>query len=280
LVKISVVTAGRDPDYGENLMDRTKVAYERNMMEASSRNIEVDWVFVEWNPTKVLISTWLSDQGVRCFIVPTDIHERLVHPKVIGEYRFMEGHAKNVGMRRAEHEWMIVSNVDNLYNPSIWNFVEQGKFDPTVMYRAERRDVPFKFFNKQFPKMERNKIRVYNITNKLRHAAGDFMMLSASTNPGYNEEMNDTNVRSDGHFCHNWTFHLKYSMEQIGRVYKASHPLIMRSMRKKKISHKGFRRSRVVEEGAHYINPSFWGLIYCPEIQLSNNIWELQWPSQ
>lgn len=276
MVKISVVTAGRDPSYGTNLIERTMIAYKRNMAIVSHNNIDVDWVFIEWNPTEELISTWLASQGVRCYIVPTNIHDDLVHPAIADRYLFMEGFAKNVGMRKAKHEWMIVSNVDNLYSPDIWDFIKQEKFDSTVMYRAERRDVPFDLFDCEFPKMEQSTTRIYNIANKLHHAAGDFMMLSSQTNPGYDENMTDTNVWSDGHLCYNWTEHLGYTMQQIGKVYKATHPLIMRNMRKQAVSHKGFKRSKVVEGTTPYTNTPNWGLVDCSEIKLSDNIWTLQ----
>jgi len=145
---ISIITSGRDPHHAGDLMGRVRRAYKRNFELA--KDLDIDWVFVEWNPTPDLISPWLAEKGVRCFIVPKMVHDSLVEPALKDKYTFMDGFANNVGARRALHEWVIIMNNDAIPGPDIWNFLRKGDFDPSIMYRAERRDVPWRHFGGRF----------------------------------------------------------------------------------------------------------------------------------
>ena len=268
--------AGRDPNYAKNLRERMLAAVTRNQLEASNRNLDIDWLFVEWNPpSDDLLSNDLAPLGFRCYVVSPTIHDKLVNPDVADTYKFMEGFAKNVGMRQAANEWIVSTNADNVLGSATWDFIAAGKFERGIMYRAERRDVPFTAFRMPYSKIRRRVTRTYSLEGKIRHAAGDFMFLSSKDNPGYNEKMNDANPHSDGHFCYNWLDWLNYKMQIIGAVYKADHSLIMRSVRHQAVSHKGRKKTRMVDIKGPYVNSPDWGLLSEPIEEIGQNMWRI-----
>jgi len=271
---VTFMMAGRDPFYSGNLRERTLAAVTRNQEEANSRNLNIDWLFVEWNPpSDDLLSNDLAPLGFRCYVVSPEVHDSLVDPDVANRYKFMEGFAKNVGMRRAANEWLISTNADNVLGKKVWNFLVAGEFERRVMYRAERKDVSYTSFDMPYNELNKNAHRAYSLIGKLQHAAGDFMMLSSKDNPGYDEAMNDANPHSDGHFCWNW-IELGYKMEAVGIVYKADHDLIMRKVRKHAITHKGKKFSKVPKMSA-YKNSDSWGLVGYPEVEIAPNVWRI-----
>ena len=100
--------AGRDPNYAENLRERMLAAATRNQLEASRRNLSIDWLFVEWNPpSDDLLSNDLAPLGFRCYVVSPEVHDSLVDPSVADKYKFMEGFAKNAGSSGLCPPWGI-----------------------------------------------------------------------------------------------------------------------------------------------------------------------------
>lgn len=264
--------AGRDPFYSGNLRERMLEATFRNQREAKKRDLDVDWLFVEWNPTDDLLSYSLSLCGFRCYVVSPEIHDSLVSPDLADTYKFMEGFAKNVGMRRAKNEWLVSTNADNVLGPAVWDFLAAGEFERGVLYQATRHDVPFEAFKLPYSKIRRRIVRTYTISDtRPFFAAGDFMFLSSKDNPGYDEAMNDANPQSDGHFCWNW-LHLGNRIDKIGSVYKADHDMIMRQVRGESITHKGRKRSKILVD-TPYENTSNWGLINYPERMEGDITW-------
>lgn len=274
---VTIVTAGRDPRHAGNLIDRVTVAYQQNMEYAEQYGVDVEWIFVEWNPTEELISPTLADMRVKCYIIFNDLHTKIVHPDLVDEYNFMDGFANNVGARRASNEWTIITNNDTILGPNIWEWLRRDDLNPRVIYRAERRDVPMNVFGRSFAVMERKKTKVYSVAKKPRHAAGSFMLASLQEYPGYDERITDTNRHVDGHLCWNWTEHLGNSFEFIGKVYKADHPLVLSKERRKEfIPHKGRKRSQLgIIYTKPYDNTPEWGLPGYPEKEIGNNMWRI-----
>ena len=273
---LTVISAGRDPNHAGNLRQRTKVAHERNMHYARKHGVDVEWIFVEWNPTDEMISPMLADMCVKCYIVSNELHTRLAHPD-LPDYNFMDGFANNVGSRRATNEWMLITNNDSIIGPNVWEFIKRGELDPKVMYRAERRDIPSTHFGRSFTKMERRKIKIYSIANKLRHAAGSFMLVSMQEYSGYDERINDTNWHIDGHLCWNWVENIGNTMQPIGRVFKADHELVLwKSKHNTFIPHKGRKQSELgIIYIKSYVNTPHWGLPEEPVKEAGQNMWRI-----
>lgn len=274
-MKVSIVFSGRNPNHAGNLITRIKRAFAFNTKEAT---VEVDWIFVEWNPTKDLISPWLASKGVRCYIIPESVHNSLVDSKLIGRYTFMDGFANNIGARRAKHEWVLITNNDAIIGRKTWQFLLSGELNPKIMYRAERRDIPIQYFGMDYNIMEREAIKVYPLENKLCYAIGSFMLVSMQNYPGYDERIRDTNRHADGHLCWNWMKNLNYGMEIIDSVYKADHRLMLYKQSKKLfIPEKGLKHSDsgIIRKEPYYNTPD-WGLPEYREKEIKTNMWRLK----
>ena len=279
-MKLSIVMAGRDPNYAGNLRERMLAAVTRNQAEAAARNLNIEWIFSEWNPpSDDYLSYDLAKLGFNCYITNPEIHDELVHPELKDNYFFMEVFAKNVGIRRATGDWILVTNLDDVFDAGVWDYLAREVLDSNTLYRAERADISWELFSKPFTVMEKNIILVHNTKGGTRvtNAAGDFMLFSASKSFGLDEQMIDTNVYSDNRFCLNW-LKLGGDYKFIGRVYKADHPLIYANTKKEDVTHKGFKKTKSVKpckEVATYINKDNWGLIDVPQVKLCERIWYL-----
>lgn len=104
-------------------------------------------VMVEWNPPKgvpllhtVLPSVSKSDYlKIRYVVVPPELHAEINTGAAMPMYQMI---AKNVGIRRAEAEWVVCTNVDLLFSDALFDFFVKGNWDSGAFYRAHRCDVP------------------------------------------------------------------------------------------------------------------------------------------
>ena len=136
MIKLSVVITGRDDGYGDELLTpynaltpdtfcfRMKRTIQNNLSLLESKNIDVQYVVVDWSPinektldkneyTKIA----LQNKKVKHVIVPPEsVSERGWNSK-----NFYEYYAKNVGIRNSDGEYILVTNPDILFTDEICN---------------------------------------------------------------------------------------------------------------------------------------------------------------
>jgi hypothetical protein len=285
--KLSVVCGGRNDSYAGNFKERMMAAVERNQREAGQRRMQVEWIFVEWNPTSDdYLSYDLARRAFRCYVVSPEIHKATVGPRVADRMTFMQFFAKNVGIRRATGDWILVTNADCVFDENVWDFVSKRKLCPEVVYRAERCDIDCSYFDKPFEAMRRNISRRHSTAGG-RHftqGSGDFVLFSSRHLVGYDERINFSDAHVDGRFCTNWsalrTGGDPYNwrlFKFIGDVFKADHPLIFAKTQHLSDHPKGFTDwdsgVRICAPPALYRNDESWGLVRYPETQLCDGVW-------
>ncbi|MBI4394952.1 MAG: hypothetical protein HY583_02030 [Candidatus Omnitrophica bacterium] len=285
--KLSVVISGRNDSYAVNFRERALTAIERNQAEARKRNLDIEWIFVEWNPlNQDYLSYELALKGFHCYVVNPRIHDRTISPIVSHRMSFMQFFAKNVGVRRAAGDWILVTNADCVFDEQIWNRIETMDLHPEILYRAERFDVPVSRLGASFEVMRKN-VTLHHKLNHRRHfsqAAGDFLLFSSKHRVGFDEGIKFSDVHVDSRFCYNWSAMMSSGniwnhrfFKLVGRVFKADHPLTFAKAGQKELYPKGLTDwacfLKTSEGEALYENEEKWGLMGEPERLLTENVW-------
>src|SRR5260370_37501618 len=127
---ITAVVVGRNDDYMSDFADRLRATIAWN-----SNYLVQEVVFVEWNPPgdRELLSTDLVKQfdNLRAYVVAPEIHQMLSqnpHSPVL------EFHAKNVGIRRANTDWIVATNADAAFAPDMVRKILSTKLSDNVVW--------------------------------------------------------------------------------------------------------------------------------------------------
>lgn len=145
---LSIVVTGRADDFADGFQKRLQNFI--NILEMNSQNVPLasfEVIFVEWakrNKDKhiyedVEIPLHLKNR-FKFIIVPVEYHIDL-HKKFRRLNDFYEFIAKNVGIRRAEGRFVLVTNPDNLLSVELFEAVASHQFNSGVLYRANRYDL-------------------------------------------------------------------------------------------------------------------------------------------
>lgn len=139
---LSVVVVGRNDDYGFDFGKRLQT-YIHHMAKLDRLCPDLfELVFVEWNPPadKPLLKDAFDWSGItNCRIVTfsSTLHHTLANADKKPLFEFF---AKNVGVRRARGEFILVSNPDILFSDELFGFLNRRDLDPGAYYRADRHD--------------------------------------------------------------------------------------------------------------------------------------------
>jgi len=281
-MKVSIITAGRNDNYGGDFRGRTLTATEYNQAQAERHGIDVEWLFVEWNP---LDENYLSYElaakyGYTCYVVAPEIHAKRVHPDVAGRMTFCQFLAVNVGLRRATGDWLLCTHPDDAIGPDVWQRLNQP-LDIETIYRARRYDVPAGHFGQSWQEMTAR--RGLDHGGGYTNAAGDFLLFSAEYRRGFDEwAASFSDVHTDGRFVCSWMrertgdihWNTRYC-QFIGTIYKCDHPMIYR---RSGGAHRGKPKWKSKERRTRsgrglYDNPPDWGLASEPVRQLVEGVW-------
>jgi hypothetical protein len=137
---VSVVITGRNDDYGQDFLTRINT-FVRSLDHQVSAHADLwELVVVEWNPepgrpalAEVIQPT--QHLSVRVITVPSDLHDTLNSTSPVLEF-----HAKNVGIRRARGDFVLVTNPDILFSTALIDEIAQRKLRVDTVYRTDRYD--------------------------------------------------------------------------------------------------------------------------------------------
>jgi hypothetical protein len=142
---LSIVITGRNDDHGGNFVRRFIRALAFNAARLVERAIPTEFVFVEWappcgRPLLVDVARGMLPDNVRAIVVDARYHEALtLNPHLA----YLEFIAKNVGIRRAQGEFTLVTNADVYLGRRVLDCFERRALQNRVVYRAPRIDLKF-----------------------------------------------------------------------------------------------------------------------------------------
>lgn len=114
--------------------------------QCRQHQIEAELILVEWNPPgdrcKLAEELAWNLEGspltVRIIEVPPELHATYNHAQALPLFQMI---AKNVGIRRAQGEYVVATNVDLLFSDELCQFIASKQLKPHVSYRVDRYDV-------------------------------------------------------------------------------------------------------------------------------------------
>ena len=143
---LSVVVTARNDNHGGDMLGRMQSFIDSWLVQAKRCNLSSEIVVVEWNPPadrprlieELRWPTDLSPCEVRFIEVPREVHERFAHAEAIPLHQMI---AKNVGIRRARGQFVLVTNLDILFSAALMQFLTERRLEPGTMYRLDRLDI-------------------------------------------------------------------------------------------------------------------------------------------
>ena len=285
-VALSIVLTGRNDNYGGDFTLRFLRTLRFNWAALTSRGIECEIVFVEWNP--VMGQPYLADL-VRAGL-PEIPPERLTAYIVDREYQpactlnpaldYLEYLAKNVGIRRARGQSVLVTNTDVFLGRGVVDALAGASLEPGVVFRAARIDLAIG--------SDQTRVTWDTLEDPSGHASrstlqpplfagasGDFLFLDRQSwhqLRGFNEMYRGARLGIDHNFLVK-AHGCGYRIADIGSpVYHLNHPgsyRISKRVMQGAAAEAAWGRRRWHSRGVVYDNSEDWGLGRAPERTLS-----------
>mmetsp|Transcript_28583 Transcript_28583/g.47998 ORF Transcript_28583/g.47998 Transcript_28583/m.47998 type:complete len:432 (+) Transcript_28583:822-2117(+) len=147
---VSVVVTARLDSYAGGIERRTVRAVSTLMRQLATYYDSSEIIIVEWgvkirSDNKSDLAEYIKQNIFMPSNVQQACHVRVVQvPETVAQeesrnpkqHPYLEYHAKNVGMRRAKYDWILVTNPDNLFPETTIEFMASGLTTPENFYRA------------------------------------------------------------------------------------------------------------------------------------------------
>ncbi len=144
--KISFVVPARNDNYGGDFLHRMQVFLNCLLTLSLQYELNSELIIVEWNPPedRPRLREALSwppanrPGAMRIIEVPNALHCRRPNSDRISMFEYI---AKNVGIRRAQGEYVLATNADIIFSPELISFLANGELSPRCFYRIDRYDL-------------------------------------------------------------------------------------------------------------------------------------------
>ena len=143
---LSIIIAARNDTHGGDFIRRLLLSLRTLYMLNKKYPIDLELIIVEWNPPKDRLSLHEllppppSDLPIQLRIiqVPSELHKSYKTHQQLKMYQMI---AKNVGIRRANGQFILCTNADIIYSEPLFGFLSQKKLKKDHFYRCNRCDI-------------------------------------------------------------------------------------------------------------------------------------------
>lgn len=144
---ISFVVVARNDNYGGDFLHRINVFVKVLTTLCEGHGLQSELIIVEWNPPEesprlINVILWPDIQRKYCRIriieVPNELHKILPNSNRLPLFEYI---GKNVGVRRAQGEYILATNPDIIFSEELVNFLASEKLSPACFYRINRYDI-------------------------------------------------------------------------------------------------------------------------------------------
>lgn len=143
----SFVATSRNDDHGGDVLRRTQSFINRLAEQCERHQVSGELVLVDWNPPPARApladvlgwpagGNWFS---ARVVSVPPALHRQLRYSSRLAMYQMI---AKNVGIRLAQGNYIIATNIDIIFSDELFRWLKSGIMREGVLYRSDRWDIP------------------------------------------------------------------------------------------------------------------------------------------
>lgn len=145
---LSVIVTGRNDNYGGDFLQRLQCFVDRLSYLVEKTQLPTELVLVNYNPIpdneslETLIQ-WPQNRSclmIRMIMVPPEIHQQFIAPATRKTVPLFEFLAKNIGIRRAQGSFLLVTNADILFSEELFRFIAERTLNKACLYRANRID--------------------------------------------------------------------------------------------------------------------------------------------
>jgi len=264
--RVTFVATSRNDDYMPQLVLRLRSVLSWNLRHAAAEAI-----FVEWNPPpdRPLLSPDLCREfpRLRAYVVPAEVHARVCANRHL---QLMESHAKNVAIRRARTDFVLLSNTDIYVGPDMCRFIDRTPLDPRTVYLARRVDI--RWSATRAPRLQMADPRRYLRLFALDPIGpGDFILASRelwNAAHGFDESLQSHRLGCDGR----GVLHLRAlgaAVEHVGSIFHMDHPTSSQN------AIQPFHGEVAPFDGVPYSNPPEWGMREAAETPVAERVWRL-----
>jgi hypothetical protein len=142
---LSIVATSRNDNHGGNALWRTQHFVNGLVAQAEKFQFPIELVLVDWNPPEDRPNLYealkwpeKSDYfSYRVVEVPKNVHDTFDHADKLPLFQYI---AKNVGIRRAQGDFILSTNIDILFSDEITAFMKERLVSGTL-YRVDRYDI-------------------------------------------------------------------------------------------------------------------------------------------
>lgn len=140
---ISFVVVGRNDNYGYKFLERFQKFLDSLTYLCERHGLESELIVVEWNPPKnekrlygaLNIRDDRKYLDVRFIEVPEKIHKTLENSDKMPLFEYV---GKNVGIRRARGEFVLITNPDMIFGDEVIQKIAEKNLDRHTLYRTDR----------------------------------------------------------------------------------------------------------------------------------------------
>lgn len=292
---ISVTYCSRNDDHGGNLIARIQAALDAWGEYRIQHNLDVEIVFVEWNPDNPpRLRTVLrvpDNVPIRWYEVPMGVHRGFPNWKQFALWNHI---GTNVGMRRAKGDWVLCTTHDVIISAEMAELLAKEPFDEDHFYRAARLDGRTSLLSGQttasrIAQMNKNILRAntYGGRGMFAKACGDFILMSRAR---YHELRGYTEWPINGMYFDGL---LMFRAAALGMRQAVLEPVVYHIehadrglaifKRLPHLKHNAYKRmcGRMMKARKPIeVNMNGWGLGYLHEEQVAENAWVLTGPYQ
>ncbi|OFY13949.1 MAG: hypothetical protein A2X02_09000 [Bacteroidetes bacterium GWF2_29_10] len=265
---ISVVVTGRNDNYGGEFAKRLQTTLDWNLSKLPNPEL----IYVEWNRIKDVASDceWISQRykNSKCYVIGEDIHESIAtNPKI----KMLEYHAKNVGIRKAKNEWILLINADVFLGLDIAKNIKM--LNKNTIYGSHYKNIEWDGnpINEKHVN-DKSLIKAFFATNKyLESVVGNFILTHKNNwlnATGYDESLTMVRLGVDTNGLKQLLYTGLKTMV-LGHHYHLDH-------KESALYGKNDTHGEHDFDNIPYKNPESWGMTNYKEVSIGNNIWELK----
>jgi hypothetical protein len=231
-MKITHILTGKNDNYAGFFDDRLILTMKYNFHLYKRHGIEAEFILVEWasDEENTLLSEKLAevfdDVDFKGYVVRQKTHDHIV------DFRrwmvFLEFFAKNVGIRRAKHDYVLCSNADIFLTDDLLIKLKEDR-DANTIYRAERHDIDLsnvkKLNQESFINAIVKKHQFPSYDKMFVDGSGDFTLAHKDVwnkVGGYDENQRFVKIHKDSRFLFSAS-KINVQFKNIGVIYHIDH---------------------------------------------------------
>jgi len=143
---LSIVATSRNDDHGGDPLVRTQIFINSFARQCEKYCLPAELILVDWNPVigrpglagVLKLPPEATYCQARVITVPTALHQRLKYAEQLPLFQMI---AKNVGIRRAQGQFILATNIDIIYSNELIKFIAKQTLSPKKLYRVDRNDI-------------------------------------------------------------------------------------------------------------------------------------------